>query len=103
MSTEKRRTKPPYPAELRERAVRLGREAERDGQERANADARGAAQRPLSPSGCSLGPPAPTSRPASPAHHRQGASHPFSSNSGPSPGAIATVASANERTRQGVV
>ena len=31
MSTEKRRTKPPYPAELRERAVRLVHEAKRDG------------------------------------------------------------------------
>jgi transposase len=34
MSTGKRRTKPPYPAELRERAVRLVGEAERDGRPR---------------------------------------------------------------------
>jgi hypothetical protein len=32
MGTEKRpKTRPPYLAEMRERAVRLGREAERDG------------------------------------------------------------------------
>ena len=35
MGTEKRpKTRPPYLAEMRERAVRLGREAERDGRQR---------------------------------------------------------------------